>query len=614
MEPQEEIYIDDSRDTAVADMLVARYRNLSKEFFMSEPSIEIDFAQTIKDSAKGLSYVYPEHLSEIFIRYEEAPLFWIINNPIIKSLEDFNKAYSSKIVGLDSYKQIKEFYTKWAIIDSENEKRYFANSAINDIEKKTGRTNFLTLLFYSTILSYDKMMFNPAHSLELLEKTRELLTNLKLDEGRKEYVKYLISLYSGFLYLNNKNSEIAFNYFTDALTIKPDGITAKFYLLLTQVQLNRVKDAKDMVAEIFDYDLKRLEFAVSMNNLPMFGFLIDNPVFANFFRYYEFSSISDMIEHFLIDTRGPMEYIGEEIKAKVQTFKTLKAENYFDEEMAGNIAFLDSFIQKYSENKNLLCLAASTRVKQKFQGTVEKILVLIKQKFAVEIKNKLKIYDKELYQKHQNIENLKKELDVFKIKLQDKLESSIRSIEKRTADSVAILENRINNIYKVRKLNPRVAFGNAMTYNFILSITVFLMGGCAGYSNNYLGDIWRFNNVMAVIIVSGIKWGGLTFGIGLVISVVVAGLALMEGASQKQRLMQTITSLKNEKERQTEYLKKEAEMNEKAMTDRINKSIEETKKYIAELTHEKEEEEKRLNEANSELLAAEVNPLQALIE
>ncbi len=613
MEPQEEIFIDDSRDTAVADMLVARYRNLSKEFFMSEPKIEINYAETIKENAKGLSYVYPEHLSEIFIRYEEAPLFWIINNPIVKSLEDFNKAYSSKIVGMDSYRQIKEFYTKWAIIGSENEKRYFANSAINDIEKKTGRTNFLTLLFYSTILSYEKLMFNPGQALEILEKTRELLTNLKLDDNRKEYVKYLISLYSGFLYLNDKNSEIAFNYFTDALTIKPDGITAKFYLLLTGVQLNRVQDAKDLVAEIFDYDLKRLEFAVSINNLSMFGYLLDNPVFGNFFKYYEFSSVSDVIENFLIDKRGPMEFIGQEIKAKVQTFKTLKVEPYFDEEMSNVMGFLDSFIQKFAENKNLLCLAASTGVKQKFVETVEKILTIIRQKHALEIKNKLKIYDKELYQKHQTIESLQKDLEVFKVKLQEKLESSIHSIEKRTADSVAILENRINNIYKVHKLNPRVAFGNAMTYNFILSITVFLMGGCAGYSNNYLGDIWRFNNVMSVIIVSGIKWGGLTFAVGLIISLVVAGLALMEGANQKQRLMQTITALKNEKERQTEYLKKDAVMNEKTMTERTNKGIEEAKKSIVELTAEKEQEENRLKEAASEGMAAETNPLQALI-
>jgi hypothetical protein len=77
--------------------------------------------------------------------------------------------------------------------------------------------------------------------------------------------------------------------------------------------------------------------------------------------------------------------------------------------------------------------------------------------------------------------------------------------------------------------------------------------------------------------------------------------------------MQTITALKNEKERQTEYLKKDAVMNEKTMTERTNKGIEEAKKSIVELTAEKEQEENRLKEAASEGMAAETNPLQALI-
>ena len=105
-----------------------KFRNLAREFFQFEAKSSIEYLTSIKESVKFFNLDVPLQLNEVFIRFEEAPLFWIYDSPIVQYLEDILKIYFGKSNDYDYYKTIKECYTKWNVIKSENERRYFANS------------------------------------------------------------------------------------------------------------------------------------------------------------------------------------------------------------------------------------------------------------------------------------------------------------------------------------------------------------------------------------------------------------------------------------------------------------------------------------------------------
>jgi len=60
-------------------------------------------------------------------------------------------------------------------------------------------------MMQSVILAYEKQLFNPPAAIELLERSKEVLQEAKLDDFNREEIAYLINLYSGFVYLTHKD-------------------------------------------------------------------------------------------------------------------------------------------------------------------------------------------------------------------------------------------------------------------------------------------------------------------------------------------------------------------------------------------------------------------------
>jgi predicted S18 family serine protease len=275
---------------------------------------------------------------------------------------------------------------------------------------------------------------------------------------------------------------------------------------------------------------------------------------------------------------------------------------------------LDKIIPNFVESKNLLLCGAMVRLREKLGKVIESVIDVIKQKYYKVVKERLNLFDRELQDKFNEIQNLTKSFDDQKIKYKEKLENTLTLIGRKAAENIAILEERIKNLLFIQSLNPKTTFKNAMTYNFILSFTVFLMGGCAGYSNSFIGEPGKMNDLITVILVSGLKWGIIAFFVGLIISIVAAGLAFIEGVNQKQRLVQTINAIKEERDYEIDYYKKDLERNLKDSEDRFNKAIEEQKKHINDLKSEREKQEKVFKEEAEQRIHEEAKHLRALLE
>ncbi len=607
------IYEGDLNDTAITEMLSRRFKNLSNEYLQLDLKKDSEFLTNVKESSRFYSFSLPLPISEMFIRYENAPLFWVYRSPLLVYLEDLFKLSMSQSSTKTIHNSIKDFYTKWVMMKPGNEKKYFAASAINFIEKKANKNNFLYAILHSIILSYDNYFYNPQKSIELLDAAHDLVNEVQLNDTFREEIYYLINLYGGFIYFNQKQPEIAEEKFSEALSIKPYGVTAKFYHTLSEAMLNHQLLSGDIVSDLYDFDIQRMIHAIDANSLLMLEYFMNNSVIGNFFYYYEFVPSVEMFASFFRDVKGTRHFDLNAVKINLEQFKDLKLSKYHTPEFEKNLAFLEMVLQKYSANENILFLGASEKLHLKFKTTLEMIIDEIKNKYFTEVQEKLQKFDTELQDKLRELELISKDHDNIIKKLHERLKSSIEDIEKNVADNIGILEERISNLHLIQSLDPKMAFKNAMTYNMILSFTVFLMGGCAGYSNNFIGEIAKMNSSFSVIMATGLKWGAIAFLIGFLIALVASGLAVLEGSNQKQKLLQTIHAIKNEKEQQISYVKSEAHQKEKEFEEKFKLSAESKQKYVEALKSERSTQEKIYKEEAEQRIHEESKPIVALI-
>ncbi len=598
----------------LSDVITAKFRSLAKQYFQFNVLKETDNLNLVKESSLFYGFRLPESIGELFIKYEEAPLFWVYNSPVMQHLENLFNTSVTRAGSESYYKIIKEFYTKWLLNKHENEKRYFAASALKYVEKKSNKNNFLNLIYQSVILGYDRYLANPSKAVELLEISMELINGQKLNDDIKEKLKYLILLYQGFYCIKQNNNKSALNYFTEALSVNSSGITAKFYQTLNSVIEKDEFISPEILNDLYSYDILRIEFAIDNNNLAMMKYFIKYALISNLFFYPELSNSYPVFFDFLRDIINSTEYDINKLKANLNNLKNLNMQEYYDNKIESNILFIEELVRNYYKEDNVLFVGIAYKLYEKFKQTVEAITSGIKNKFYGEAEEKLKVFENELQYKLSELQILTKEHEEQKIKFKEKMDNTLKAFEKKAAEHIAYLEERIENLNLQKGYDPRSAFKNAMTYNIMLSFTVFLMSGCAEYSNTFISETARYYDFFSTVVLTGFKWGIIAFSVGLIISLAAALVAVTEGSNQKKKLLKTINKIKDDKDYQIEYYRKESEIREKESDEKFNKTLEVRKKYIDSLKAEKETEEKKYKEEADKNINRECKPLLALIE
>ncbi len=595
------------------EQYVSRFNNIAHEYFQVDLGFERDNLTRIKESAKFFGYQLPASINDYFIGYPQAPLFWITTSPLSLFLEDFFKAHLSKGSGLDYHHDIKNFYSRWALVNSKEEKKYFAASAIKTIEKNTNKHNFFDTILHAVFLALEDSLFNPEKAIELFEKANEKVSALKINENRKEELHYLISIYCGFVNLKQKKYKEAKQIFENALIIRPAGVTATFNIAYADIKLHDNSSALRYLKEILLFDISRVSYALSQNNLAMFNFFSLNSVFSNIFQYKEFAIIFSEIENLINEKKNSVEIDVDTLKNQIRNFLSIKFEGVQADIVGDNVIFLEKLINSFSGVKNIFFLSSIDNINSKFKTIVKNLETEVKGKYAKEIEERMGLYDLEITEKSLAAENLKKDLEDFKSRIKEKLQDEISAIEKMMSHDIGILEDRIKNLHMEPKLDPVTSFKNTMTYNFILALMVFLIGGFAGYSSVSLGGSSDFNSLTAIIMVNGIKWALLSFLVGVVIASVVSGSVVVERGNVKQRLLQRISILKTRKEQQVEELKSESQRKEKRTSDSFTKKITDLKELVENIRIEKERQRGEMQSAAEEKVKTETEILQAFL-
>ncbi|MHB8931797.1 MAG: hypothetical protein ACYC5R_14470, partial [Melioribacteraceae bacterium] len=208
--------------------------------------------------------------------------------------------------------------------------------------------------------------------------------------------------------------------------------------------------------------------------------------------------------------------------------------------------------------------------------------------------------------------HLTEEIERYKAKSKENLSQSIQHINENFDIETRSLEQKINDLPNIDRFNPRMSLSNNMTYNIIIAFVVFFIGGIAGYSNKTVSDTSEFNSMFTFVLITGSKWGAISFVLGAVISTIMAGVILVERSDVRQKLVRKMNYLKIEKERLISDLKESTLQKEKVMCDNFNNSIVQHRKRAEELKVQKEEFERSLMKEAEEKINAATSDLDFL--
>jgi hypothetical protein len=335
-------------------------------------------------------------------------------------------------------------------------------------------------------------------------------------------------------------------------------------------------------------------------------------VFPNIANYYEFSLYTDYIQAEIIENNLDTKKIIPSLLGRLNQLKKYELDEFYSDETRQTIKFLYDLCDQHSQDQSIFLSMISKSVNEKFHFILEEIQSKIKGKYYEKYNQVLEHFQKSILESEKLSEQYKREVDEIKVSLQKKLSSSIQQIEEYVKDALWEVEERKKNLVYQTSFDPAVSFRNSMSYNVIVSIIVFIIGGIAGYFNNSNYFDNDFYLMLGRVILTGVKWSSLTFIIGFFISAFISGLVVFDRSNEKQKLEKRTLELQKQKEISIDMLKKEAEQKQKALSEGYLERIESHKKKIEDIKREKESQEPLLIAEAEELLAPfkeKLNPL-----
>jgi hypothetical protein len=580
--------------TVVDEMLLSKFHHLAKDHFQMTVKNDYDYLHSVKESIRFFALDLPAEIKEIFIPYKEAPIFWIYESHLLNQIEEFMKFNFVKGSLGELHKSIKENYTKWVTTKLKSEKDYYATTTINFIERDINKHNFFKQILKGIIYTYQSTFYSPEKAIEIFNSTLEIIDSLRLNDPTKSDLKYTIHLFAGFTHLKENDYYKAGISFKEALDSKPQGCTAKIYSAYSELQMGHEDVTAYLLNEVINFDLQRLALAIKTSNNGMFSYFYRNAFFYNVFYEKEFAKAYTSIERILKEHRISDYAEITKCKTKYDLLKEKKYDEYYDDEIKKGLTFIDKIITSHSGNNNTIFLSMIPEIQNKFIAIIDAVYNNIRKKYYEEVKKKLSNYDSYIEDNLHTEKKLQDELEKFRVRVKESLAESIQRITETCESDVKLVEEKIKDLPKVDRFNPQTSMSNNMTYNMIVAFIVCFMGGVSGYSNRTVSNTEEFNSIFSYVLISGFKWGAISFIIGTFISMIIALLKIVERYEFKKRLLHRIDALKYEKDRAIAEIKESTSHKEKIMTENINNSIAQHKKRVEELRTQKAETEKGL--------------------
>jgi len=605
----------EEKNTFDFDIAYSRLRKIGRDKFQLDSYSNDNYLSKVKSSSQFFNLNVPVELHEYFIEMEDAPLFWLLDSPLLAFVEENSKTGEKEGSKGENEpaKLIRDYYSKWVTTVRKSEKKYFAQSLLKSISKEKEKT-IISNILAGILFSFDENLVNSETAQQYFQQAEILAEQIQTEDKLKIELLYLLKVYSGFDFYKTARIFESLQKFKEALLIKPDGINAKFYLAITEIMQGEINTGFDLVCDVYDYDLARISYALKNNNFNLFQYFLKNPVSQYIFRYKDFAPICAQLDEYLQGKElGSSENLSK-IRKKFESFKELHLNEYQEQNIKANIAFIEKIIKTHFTSPLNLFLASVALLWIKFNEIMHLVFSTIRQRYVAEIQKQLRVYDQNTKDLNNLIEHLTKEIADLKIKYKEKVRISIQHYELHIKDQTDLLEKKLASLSDDQEGNPSSTFKSSLTYTIILSALIMLIVGFASYSSNYSDEMSGLGQIAKEIIFIGGKWGVLTFIIGFFISVISTVYAVFEKSQEKQRIIKEIANLKLIKERNIDHIKIEAEKNEKITMKHLFERIETHKKRILEISEERIKHEEKLNREIEDKIKEEAQKLIDLME
>jgi hypothetical protein len=592
------------------ELNLAGFNRVRQRYFKSFQRRNENYLELLKNGSKLFSFNLPDELSEVFNRKEEGFIFWLFESTLLHESEKIiYDSGTSEVRAI--HEEIKKYFNKWIVTTEPHQKKFIASQIVRN-PRDNNSLSFLDFVYQALVLVYDKSYKNYSNAVEKLDEARQVIISQVSDAEIRNQLLYLVHLYSGFASINLGNYNEASSELSSALDNKSSGVTAKFYYAYLSAMQNHQDFSKALLKEIYDFDINRLTYAIENSNLPMLNFFLNHPVFPEIFSLSEFALLTDYIEHELIEPNLDRKQTIESFKDRLTKLKRLNFEEFYEAETLNNIAFIDSVSDYYSKTQTVFVSLIASKINDKFHESLDMMKVKMEEKFYENYHRVIRIYEKSIEDSENLSTQFKEEVENIRENIKQKLTKSIQQVEEYVKDALWEIEERKKNISLQNKFDPAVSFRSSMSYNVIISIIVFVIGGAAGYFNNSNYFDSDFYLMLGKIIIAGIKWSALTFVIGFFISALISGLVVVDRSNEKQKLDRQKNELQKQKELSLNLIRKEAEVKQKSLSESFIDRIESHKRKIEDLLKEKERQEPILKAEAEVKMAPFVEKLQGI--
>ncbi len=519
--------------------------------------------EKIKQINKLEKFGLPPEINEYFLTFEDAPLYWLSDSSLNKYLRNFYKYHLPNSRGSNLYASLREAYSRWLLIEIDSEKKYFASTLLNMVESSSVKWNFLGLLLSGIIYIYDHSLYNPLKALENFKSVGGIINSISFNPVWKNEIEYLLALYSSFAYIKLNQFDEASYKVINALTIKPGGITAGFYKAVINIRLKNFEAAEYLLRALFNQEMERLEFALHNYNLPLLKYLIEHPALQYLKKYPEFEPIADTLQNdFELIIRTNAEKI-QYLRDRTDRVLNLNILQVYSAEIDGKIKFISDAL-KLADNNNIYLAQMTEPFEEEFISGIREVIAIIKNAYALKVKEGTRAFDDSIQEKALLIDQLTAETIEKKSKLKEKLKKTIQSIDSAASGKITDYEEKLMMLNDEGNSKTQKIFMQTIGYNLLVTMLVTFMGGCAVYSKSSINDVNGLKVLLSASLMTGFKWGIITFLTGLLIALFISGLSMVERTNKKQRLIRRISRIKAEKEQVIQELKKEADLAERS--------------------------------------------------
>lgn len=515
----------------------------------------------------------PDTYNEYILEYNYAPLMWIADSPVNKSIFNFYRQNYPRINGTDAHKQIIDIYKKWILQDIESEKKYFASSLINLSERNIIKNNFLMMILSGVVFLYDNNFKNLERAKINFERTLDIIKSIKMKDDVQNEIQYLVKLNLAYLYLHQSDYLTAHEKFLEIIIERYYAINARYHLLYTDIQLNNFDNLGYLVTEILEYEKARFISCLSKNNSRQNLWLMKYSGLSKILTDSNLIPVHSHLKDLISEQFSKAFSAFETFSLSVKQFLSNVNQNEFNTEAIDSIKVLNEISEYQKKYNSPVIYFIVPELETKFKAAIQSVINNIRHHHKKTVEEKLLSYDSKINELALVADKSAEENKETINKLSEKLHANLKKIEDKLRDESLILEQHVERISEEMNQTPKTNFSNTMIYNTIISFMVFVMSGCVRYTNNYVSDVTQLSDLLLVSIVSGLKWGAIAFLVGVLVSLFNAGLAYIDKASKRQKLIQRIKDLKIEKDFVYDKLKKDFEYSKAKLTDDLNEEL-----------------------------------------